>query len=130
MCGITLNWLGEPERALKMIEKAISLDARSPPTWEWNMGQSHLILRQYEEAEAKFLKTIERAPKFTYAYMLLACVYAELNRLSDAHEAIKTAMELMPKFSIKEFTRIWPYRIDDDRNRMLDSLRKAGLPEG
>jgi hypothetical protein len=49
--------------------------------------------------------------------------------LSDAREAIKTAMELMPKLSIKEFTRIWPYRIDEDRNRMLDSLRKAGLPE-
>jgi tetratricopeptide (TPR) repeat protein len=46
MCGITLNWLGEPERALKMIEKAISLDALSPPTWEWNMGQSCVSMKR------------------------------------------------------------------------------------
>ena len=31
---------------------------------------------------------------------------------------------------LKELARLFPYRIDEDRNRSLDALRKAGLPEG
>ena len=130
MCGITLNWLGNPERALEMLENAISLDAFAPPTWTWNMGHSHLLLRQYDEAIIRFLRTIERAPKFTHAYVTLAGAYVGLDRLDDAHKAIKTALEIAPLITVKEFATRFPYRLDEVRNRFLDSLRKTGLPEG
>ncbi len=129
MFGIALNWLGNPQRALEMLEKAISLDTFAPPTWEWNMGHSHLLLRQYDEAASRFLKTIERSPKFVHAFILLACAYVELDRLDDARGAIKTALEITPQYTLKEATRIFPYRIDEVRNHFLDSLRKAGMPE-
>ncbi len=51
-------------------------------------------------------------------------------RLDDARGAIKTVLEITPQYSLKEVARIWPWRIDEDRNLILDSLRKAGLPEG
>ena len=73
---------------------------------------------------------IERAPTFLHAYTWLACAYAELDRLDDARGAIKTALEIAPQFTLKEAARIFPNRIDEDRNRFIDSLRRAGLPEG
>jgi hypothetical protein len=60
----------------------------------------------------------------------MASAQAELDRLDDARGTIKTLLKLAPHFTLKEVARIWPFRIDEDRNRVLDALRKAGLPEG
>ena len=73
---------------------------------------------------------VERAPKFVHAYVLLAWAYVESDRLDDAREAIKTALEISPQYTVMDVARIYSYRIDEVRNRMVESLRNAGLPEG
>ena len=113
-----------------MFEKAFSIDTFISPVWEFQAGLSHFLLRQYDEAVSGFLKTIERSPQFLHAYSYLACAYVELDRFDDARSAIKKALEIAPQYTVKEAARIFPYRIDEDRNRIFDSLRKAGLPEG
>ena len=113
-----------------MLEKAFSLETFVPPAWELQLGLSHLLLRQYDQAVSNFLKTIERAPMYIHAYSYLACAYIGLDRLDDASGAIKTFLEIAPQYTLEDAARIWPYRIDEVRNRILDSLRKAGLPEG
>jgi adenylate cyclase len=128
--GQVLNYWGNPERALEMIEKAFSLETFAPPTWEFQLGHSHLLLRQYDEALTRYNGVIERAPKFALIYLHLACAYVELDRLDDARDAIKTALEIVPKYTVKELARILPYRIDEVRDRFVEGLRKAGLPEG
>lgn len=130
MFGITSNWLGDPERGLEMLKSAIDLDTFYPPTWDANMGHSHLLLHQYDEAVARLLKAIERAPKFSYAYVFLACAYVELDHLDDAHKAVKKAIEISQRLTVQEFARIFPYRSDVVRSRILDDLHKAGMPEG
>ncbi len=127
--GQVLNFRGNPERALEMAEKAFSIDTIAPPLWEFQVGHSHLLLRQYDEALARFNRAIERAPKFTPAYVLLACAYVEMDQLDDARGAMKTLLEINPQYTLKEGARRLPYRVDEDPNRILDSLRKAGLPE-
>ncbi len=112
------------------MEKAFSIDTVVPPSWEFQLGLSHLLLRQYDQALARFKRATEGAPKFTPTYLHLACAYVELDRLDDARGAITTALEITPKHTLKEVAKIYPYRIDEVRNRILDSLRKAGLPEG
>ena len=66
------------------------------------MGLSHLLLRQYDEALSRFLKTIEQTPKFMPVYVFLAWTYVELDRLDDANDAIKTLLEIAPQFTVKE----------------------------
>ncbi len=127
--GQVLNYWGNPERALEMSDKAFSLETFAPPIWEFYAGLSNLLLRQYDQALTRFNRTVERAQKFAPAYLLLACAYVELDRLDDARKTIKTALEIPPQYTVKEFDRIFPYRIDEVRNRILDNLRKAGLPE-
>jgi adenylate cyclase len=128
--GQVLNYWGNPERALEMAEKAFSIDTFVPPIWEMFVGLSHLLLRQYDEAVSRFLKTIEQTPKFTPVYVFLAWAYVELDRLDDANDAIKTVLEIIPQYTVKEVARIYAFRVDEVRNRILDNLRKAGLPEG
>ena len=126
-----LNYWGNPERGLQLQEKAFSIDTIGPPNWEFQAGLSHLLLRRYDEAVAGFNRAIERAPNFTPAHLCLAWAYIELDRFDDANKAIKTVMEIIPDFTLKGVVRTHasPYRLDEVRDRFLDSLRKAGLPE-
>ena len=128
--GHVLNFWGSPKQALEMIEKAFSIDTVVPPNWEYQLGLSHLLLRQYDNAIAGFNRAIERAPKFIPAQFMLACAYVELNRLDDARNAIKTLSEVAPQLTVKEFARILPVRIDEVSNHIFDTLRTAGMAEG
>jgi len=128
--GQVLNYWGNPERALEMSEKVFRLDTFAPPLWEFYAGHSHYLLRQYDQALTRINRMLERVPKFITAHAYLACVYVELDRLDDANESIKTVLDISPQYTVKELDRIHPYRIDEIRNRFLDNLRKAGLPEG
>jgi tetratricopeptide (TPR) repeat protein len=113
-----------------MSAKAFSLDTLAPPLWEFYAAISHFLLRQYDEALARFSRVNERTPKFVHAYTYSACAYVELDRIDDAQTAMKTVLEIMPQYTVKEADRIYAYRLDEDRQRILDDLRKAGLPEG
>ena len=126
--GTVLNWLGNPEKGLELIEKALRLETFVPPVWEFYAGHSHLLLRQYDQALTRFNRVVERAPKFGGAHAFLAWTYVELDRLDDARDAIKTVLELNPHNSLKNFDRTVPIRVDEVRNRYLDSLRKGECP--
>lgn len=42
----------------------------------------------------------------------------------------KDGFGIYPQFTLKEAARRFLFQIDEDRNRVLDAVRKAGLPEG
>jgi tetratricopeptide (TPR) repeat protein len=127
--GEVLNIWGDPKRGLEMLEKAFSIEPFVPPLWEFHVGCSFLLLHRYDEALTRFNRMAERAPKFIPVYMHLACAHVELDRLDDAKDAIKTVLKITPQYTLKEAAIRFPYRLDEVRNRFLDSLRKAGLPE-
>ena len=128
--GQALNFLGNPERGLKMIEKAFRIDMIVPPNFEFQLGHSQLLLGRYGEAVSRFVKTIEQAPKFTQAYLHLACAYVEMSRLDEAINAIKTVLEITPQYTLKNIAPRVPYQSDEVLKCFVDNLRKAGIPEG
>jgi TolB-like protein len=128
--GQVLNFWGDPEGGLEKIEDALKIESFPPPNWQLWAGHSQFLLHQYAQALPKFKLMEEWAPKFVFVHVLLACTYVELERLEDARNSIKTLLEISPQYSVKDAARIFPYRKEEDRNLVLDSLRKAGLPEG
>ncbi|MHC4434889.1 MAG: adenylate/guanylate cyclase domain-containing protein [Planctomycetota bacterium] len=128
--GQMLNYWGNPEKALELIEKALSLETFAPPLWQFYAGTSHFLMHRYDKALTRFNRMAERAPKFAPAYFSLAWAYVELGRLDDARDAIMAALEINSQYTLKEVDRLYPYRIDEVRNRFLECMRKAGLPEG
>jgi adenylate cyclase len=130
MVSQLFNYWGNPDRAMELMEKALRLETFAPPIWEFYAGTPHLLLGQYDEAVIRFNRTAERAPKFSPVHFSLAWAYVELGRLEDAHDAIKAALRINSHYTLKQVDRLYPYRIDEVRYRFLDSLRKAGLPEG
>jgi tetratricopeptide (TPR) repeat protein len=128
--GMALNYLGDPERALEMSEKALGLEVFSPPLWEFfYAGISYLLLHQYDKALLRFNRMVEQAPKFLGVRLVLACVYVELDRLSDARNAIESALNIVPELNAEKAISRLPFRTEKHRNLILDSVRRAGLPE-
>jgi adenylate cyclase len=77
MFGHVLNYWGDPERGLKLMEKAFAIDTFAPPNWDIHVGLSNLLLGKYDEALAALNRSIERAPKYYPAYMFLCWAYVE-----------------------------------------------------
>jgi TolB-like protein/class 3 adenylate cyclase len=121
-----LNYCGDPVRGLQLMEKAFSIDTFAPPNWEWQRCLSHFLLRQYDQAIASSNRA---GPKFPFAYIILASTYVELDRLDDARDATKTLSEVAPQFTVNWIAKMLPFRLDEASNRIVEGLRKAGLPE-
>ncbi len=80
---------------------------------EW-MRQGNL-----EKAERHLNRSIELNPRFTYAYIALARVYASQKRYSDAVHVLKRATRIDPEFSrLRYLMAKYAYRNGDYRSAL------------
>ena len=86
-------------------------------------------MRRHEEAIATCKKVVELNPKYSPAYFQLIIAYSSLNRMDGAREAASEILEIYPNFSVEDFAKGVPYKKQADRDLLVNSLRKAGLPE-
>jgi tetratricopeptide (TPR) repeat protein len=127
--GETMNRVGFPEKALPLIEQALGLEVISPPGWDFGAGHAYVLLRRYDEGLAKFLQVLERVPRFMPAHVQLARAYSELDRIPEAKLVVEAIREVAPRYTIRSAHRMFPYTDEENRTRLQDGLRKAGLPE-
>ena len=61
----------------------------------------------------------------------LAASYANpiVGRMDDAHRIVRTLLSHKPAFSISKNVSELPYKTDEQRDRYVNALRRAGLPE-
>jgi adenylate cyclase len=124
-----LNYAGQPQRAVEMTRKALEFDPMLPPNCAFHLGHSLYLLGRLEEASEIIRGALERAPAFATAHLVLAAVYSELGQSEMASSEIELARELIPGFSAEYGERVWPYRPREVKERYINSLRRAGLPE-
>lgn len=125
----SLNFCGDPNAAIKHLEVAFRLDPFCPPSFLFMLGHAKFLLRRDDEAISLIQQSIERLPDFLVARLFLACLCAETDRGSEAAEQVKAVLKTAPHYTLRQADRVYPYRNDTDRNRFLDGLREAGLPE-
>ena len=63
------------------------------------------------------------------AHRLLAATFAHLGRLEEATASALAFLELVPNFSVKEFSNTEPFQDPAELDRYVSGLRLAGLPE-
>jgi tetratricopeptide (TPR) repeat protein len=127
--GETMNRAGLPEKALPLVERAIAMEVVPPPAWEFGLGHGYLLLRRYDEALAKFLEVLNRVPRFLPARVQLARAYGELDRIAEARAAIEVVRDVAPRYTIRNARNMFAYPQEENRARLHDGLRKAGLAE-
>jgi TolB-like protein len=119
---------GRALEAIPYYERAIHLDPGMTHLFVHHLATAYLFAERYETAAALFRTRIELSPGTD---MSRAYLCAALGHLGEHEEARKVWAELMaisPNYSLRERLTWWHYRNPADPARMLEGLRRAGLP--
>jgi TolB-like protein/Tfp pilus assembly protein PilF len=129
--------IGRAEETEAHIAEAWRLSPRDTLAYIWmtHAGVAKLHLGSYEQAAACFRRSIEANRNYSSAYFLLSAALAQLGRLGEARSAVKAGIALNPAFTVSRAQAALTAMSDDPTflagvQRILDGLRKAGVPEG
>ncbi|MFX1555589.1 MAG: tetratricopeptide repeat protein [Promethearchaeota archaeon] len=129
-----LIYAGRPKEALDFVQKAMRLDPHYPAVYLLDLGLANFHMEQFEEAATFFERAFKRNPENYWSLMLLAAAYGHLGRKQEATAAIEELEKIghMGELSVERISG-WPistrYKEPSDKDRFLEGLRKAGLPE-
>jgi TolB-like protein/class 3 adenylate cyclase len=128
--------IGRPEETEAHIAEALRLSPRDKSAYIWmnTAGLAKLHLGSYEEAVAWFRRSVEANRNFPAPSLNLAAALVLLGRLDEARSAAKAGLALNPALATSRIRAAWTARSDDPTflagaERILDGMRKAGLPE-
>jgi tetratricopeptide (TPR) repeat protein len=125
--AMILTSAGRPEEAVELVNKAIRLNP-FPPNWYFlSLGNAFFTMGRYEEAVGAYQRTFERSPDFLLTKIGLAACYGALGREEDARAAAVEVLRIDPKFTLERFAHGLLYKSQNDADRYIDALRKAGL---
>ena len=74
-------------------------------------------------------KALQAQPNFLAALLTFAISGALAGRVTDARKALSRALKIEPTLSISDLTTISLYRSPEDRSRIREGAKIAGLPE-
>jgi adenylate cyclase len=128
LAGI-LQFAGEPEQVIALIEKAMRLNPFYPFYYTLYMGQAYLSMRRYEEAIEVIKRSVVRNPESMHGHLYLAACYGHLGKDAPAREELAEVRRIHLDFSTTWVQTFMPYKRVSDLDMLVDGLRKAGLPE-
>jgi adenylate cyclase len=130
--GNLLIYVGQPKQALAQAKEAIRLNPFHESWYVYYVGWASEEAGMPDEAIKVFEQSIDlQNPDEEQLWYLptLAAAYAEVGRMDDAHNVVKTILSKEPDFSISEKVARYPYKTKELADRYANALRRAGLPE-
>jgi adenylate cyclase len=125
--GLLMAYAGNEKRGLALITKAKALDPNYPGWYHRPFARHYFNKGDYEAALAEARRI--SMPGFFWAHILLAASYGQLGRTEEAQAAVADLLKAYPRFTFQTYVheaRKWN-ATDEEIERMLDGLRKAGL---
>jgi TolB-like protein/class 3 adenylate cyclase/cytochrome c-type biogenesis protein CcmH/NrfG len=130
--AIPFMYSGRAEEAIELVRNAMRLSPYYPAWYLPVLGFAYRFTGQYEEAIALLEMWRARAnPRSALPHLFLAITYEEAGRGEEAQLAVAEILKRNPKASITFYlkAKTFPYKDPADIDKVVDSLRKAGLPE-
>jgi len=128
--GVVLRFAGRYDEAILYLEKAIRLNPVTPIMYLNNLAFAYAFSGQYEKAIPLWNKAIKRNPDYLFAYGGLTYAYQMSGNETKAREAAGEVLRIKPNFSVdQDAGKVNPFKDADLKNRWLEALRKAGLPD-
>jgi len=135
MIGLAKYRLGRSEETETHIQEALRLSPRDSfvAAWLSIAGDAKLFLGSDEEAAARLRGALSLNRNNPYTNFLLAAALAHLGRRDEAEAAVRAGLTLNPDFTMRRYRA---GAASDNptflaqRERVVDGMRKAGVPEG
>ena len=118
---------GRPLEAIPALERATRLDPAFRPQHLHFLGMAYLLAGKYETAAALLRERILLMPGTDFSRVLLASALGHLGDGDEARRIWKELKEINPKYSFSEHFGRQPFQRQEDVQRIVDGLAKAGL---
>jgi adenylate cyclase len=126
----SLRKVGRAEEAVALIKRAMRLEPSYQPAYLVNLGDAYTMLGRSEEAIEAYEEYLERRSRGRSAgYVGLAVNHMWLGHEDEARRYASQLLEEEPKFTVSAYKTRLRYKDTAYVTRLLDALRKAGLPE-
>ncbi len=124
--GMTLMYAGRSEEAIPFLKKTIRLDPLGS-IYVTPLGISHFLSGQHEEA-IRACRAVADKTKYFHSYLCLAAAYSAAGREEEASATASEILRMNPRFTLELYSKTFQYKNPADKKLVINSLRKAGLP--
>ncbi|MEO0369932.1 MAG: tetratricopeptide repeat protein [Pseudomonadota bacterium] len=121
--GHSASVYGEPERAVDLIRRAMTLNPFYPDWYLWHLGEAYFDMTDYEEA----IRTLTQMRDKTEAYRMLTASNALIGRMDEARRHASQIHATHPEFTLQHWENVPPDRNPEPRERLIEGLKKAGV---
>jgi TolB-like protein/class 3 adenylate cyclase len=132
--GLAKITMGRAEEAADHINEAFRLSPSDSFAFMWThlLGLTKFHLGKDEEAVTLFRRSVDVSRSYPLNHFYMAAALAHLGRLDEARAEVKAGLALAPNYSVARFRNA----AESDnptylaaRERVIDGLRQAGVPE-
>ena len=123
------NYHGDPQEAVKNVKDALQMERIYPP---WLVNVLAMAYRDGGKVNLSIPAALEAArldPEQTEARIILCSAYELNNAHDEARRIAGEIVEIDPSFRLSSYAEIQPYRNPATRERLIETLRAAGLPD-
>jgi adenylate cyclase len=126
LLGHTLRFAGRYEESIPEYKTAIRLNPIPPNNYLFGIAKSYAYTGQYEEAITWGKKAVRQRPNSFLAQSILTEILSLAGRDEEARAQAAEMLRIRPKYSLRGAAK----RVKGvDKEKTIDALRKAGLPE-
>jgi TolB-like protein/tetratricopeptide (TPR) repeat protein len=124
-------FLGEPEKAIERMARAMRLSPRDPTVFHMRAGIAfaHFFADRYDEAVTWAQDALRDQPNYAGTLRIVAATHALAGRIKEAQEAMMRLRQLDPGLRVSNLGDRLPSMRPEDFTRYAKGLRKPGLPE-
>jgi adenylate cyclase len=124
------NYSDRPERAIEKFERALRLSPLDPMNFNIYVGMAsaHEVAQDYDKAAALYRRGLEERPHAKWIYRHLASSLSGAGRMEEAKEAYAQMLRSYPDLTASKFRQAMVFSAAA-LDRMVDNLRKLGLPD-
>ncbi|TWB87581.1 TolB-like protein [Bradyrhizobium macuxiense] len=131
LSGWVRAYRGELDLSIEHHARAMRLSPLDPILYNMHVGTAfaHFLAGRYDEAIVWANSALREQPNFPAANRILAASHALAGHMNEAREAMAHLRELDPSLCISNLSEVYPVRLSVDLAKLVEGLRKAGLPE-
>jgi tetratricopeptide (TPR) repeat protein len=93
------------------------------------IGLAYMMTDEYDLAIGAYKDTLAKNTLVLFSHERLAAIYALKGDIENARAHAAKVLEIKPDFSIEAWSKVLSYKKQEDLDRELNALRKAGLPK-
>jgi adenylate cyclase len=131
MLGASLALGGRPEESIESTSRAVRLSPRDTFSDDFQLfyAFAHFQAGRYVEATSFAETAIQLRPEHPAPHVMATASYGLAGNDKKAVDALARLKALVPEITASNVEKTFPYALAEDRARVSQGLRKAGLPD-